>query len=355
MGLINIGGGLAVDYDGSHTNFASSRNYTEQEYAADVVETIMTSVTEAGLPHPMIVSESGRATVAYHSLLVFNILDMSRFEPPPNSGPEKAPEKCHKMINSLIEVRNALSTKNLQECYHDAVDYRDEIRDLFQIGAISLRERSFAENVFWDIICRIAAENRAHKYVPEELQGLEVAIADLYYANFSVFQSLPDSWAIDQLFPVMPIHRLREMPARQATIADITCDSDGKIDRFIDLHDVKATLPLHALNGQDYYLGVFLVGAYQETLGDLHNLLGDTNVLHVRIGKDGQVEYAHEIAGDTVADVLTYVEYDPREMVNRVRATAEQAVRDGRITAVERREIMSAYENGMRGYTYFET
>ncbi|MBU4200496.1 MAG: biosynthetic arginine decarboxylase [Verrucomicrobia bacterium] len=355
MGLLNIGGGLAVDYDGSHTNFASSRNYTEQEYAVDVVETIMASVNDAGIPHPMIVSESGRATVAYHSLLVFNILNVSRFEPHSDAGTEKVPDKLHHMLNNLIEVRNALSSKNLQECYHDAVDYRDEIRALFQQGTLSLRERAFAENIFWDIICRIAAENRERKYVPEELQGMEVAIADLYYANFSVFQSLPDSWAIDQLFPVMPIHRLSEMPTRQATIADITCDSDGKIDRFIDLHDVKSTLPLHEWNGEDYYVGVFLVGAYQETLGDLHNLLGDTNVLHVRIGKDGQVEYAHEISGDTVSDVLSYVEYDPREMINRVRTTAEQAVRDGRISAVERREIMSAYETGMRGYTYFET
>ncbi len=355
MGMINIGGGLAVDYDGSHTNFASSRNYTEQEYAADVVETIMTFLNEAGLPHPMIISESGRATVAYHSLLVFNILNESRFEPPNNASGAKMPEACHKILNNLLEVRKTLSTKNMQECYHDAVDYRDEIRSLFQLGIISMRERAFAENIFWDIICRIAAENRGRKYVPDELQGLETAVADLYYANFSVFQSLPDSWAIDQLFPIMPIHRLNEMPTRHARIADITCDSDGKIDRFIDLHDVKPTLPLHELKGEDYYLGVFLVGAYQETLGDLHNLLGDTNVLHVRVGKDGQVEYAHEIAGDTVADVLSYVEYDPREMINRVRTTAEQAVRDGRITPIERREIMSAYETGMRGYTYFET
>ncbi len=355
MGMINIGGGLAVDYDGSHTNFASSRNYTEQEYAADVVDTIMSSVNEAGLPHPIIISESGRATVAYHSLLVFNVLNVSRFEPNTGAGADTVPDNYHKMLNALIEVRNTLSTKNLQECYHDAVDYRDEIRSLFQLGALSLRERAFAENIFWDIICRIADENREHKYVPEELQGLKTAIADLYYANFSVFQSLPDSWAIDHLFPIMPIHRLNEIPTRQATIADITCDSDGKINRFIDLHDVKATLPLHEWKGEDYYMGVFMVGAYQETLGDLHNLLGDTNVLHVRIGKDGQVEYTHEIAGDTVAEVLAYVEYDPREMINRMRTRAEQAVRDGRITAVERREIMSAYETGMRGYTYFET
>ncbi|MBI2437869.1 MAG: biosynthetic arginine decarboxylase [Lentisphaerae bacterium] len=355
MGLLNIGGGLAVDYDGSHTNFASSRNYSEQEYAADVVEAILGAVKEAGIPHPTIISESGRATVAHHSVLVFNVLDAREFEPPAAAAPDDVPEQSHEMLNNLKEVRQALSTKNLQECYHDAVYYRDEIRSLFTHGQLTLRQRSAGEKMFWNIICQIASEGKERKYVPEELQGLEVALADLYYCNFSVFQSLPDSWAIDQLFPVMPIHRLQEMPARQATLADITCDSDGKIDRFIDLHDVKSTLPLHELRGEDYYLGVFLVGAYQETLGDLHNLLGDTNVLHVRVGKDGTVEYAHEIAGDTVADVLSYVEYDPRDMINQVRVMAEQAVRDNRITATERRDIMSAYETGMRGYTYFES
>ena len=352
MGMINIGGGLAVDYDGSHTNFASSRNYTEQEYAADVVEAIMSVANEAGIPHPIIISESGRALVAHHSVLVFNVLSSSKFEPP--GSVEQIPENYNGMLKNLLDVRNSLSTKNLQECYHDAVYYRDEIRSLFEHGNLSLRERAFAENIFWDIICRIAAESKERKYVPEELQGLETAIADLYYCNFSVFQSLPDSWAIDQLFPVMPIHRLNEMPTRQAILADITCDSDGKIDRFIDLHDVKSTLPVHELRGEDYYLGVFLVGAYQETLGDLHNLMGDTNVLHVRVGKDGHVEYAHEIAGDTVADVLSYVEYDTRDMIENVRSIAEKAVRDNRITPEERREIMSAYEDGMRGYTYFE-
>lgn len=352
MGMINIGGGLAVDYDGSHTNFASSRNYTDEEYAADVVDAIMTAMNEGNVPHPMIVSESGRATVAYHSLLVFNVLDVSRFEP--YSIADKIPDNCHKILGDLLEVRNLLSAKNLQECYHDAVDNREEMRSLFEHGNISLRERAFAENIFWDIICKIAAESHKRKYIPEELQGLMVAISDLYYGNFSVFQSLPDSWAIDQLFPIMPIHRLNEMPTRQGTIADITCDSDGKIDRFIDLHDIKPTLSLHEFNGEDYYLGVFLVGAYQETLGDLHNLLGDTNVLHVRIGQDGSVEYANEITGDTVADVLSVVEYEPREMINTVRAMAEQAVRSGRITPEERHEIMSAYEAGMRGYTYFE-
>jgi len=353
MGMINIGGGLAVDYDGSHTNFASSRNYTEQEYAADVVESIMTVTNEAGIPHPTIISESGRALVAQHSVLVFNVLSSSRFEP--LGSADQIPEKYNSMLQNLLEVRNSLSTKNLQECYHDAVYYRDEIRSLFEHGNLSLRERAFAENIFWDIICRIGAESKERKYVPEELQGVEAAIADLYYCNFSVFQSLPDSWAVDQLFPVMPIHRLNEMPCRQATLADITCDSDGKIDRFIDLHDVKPTLPVHELReNEDYYLGVFLVGAYQETLGDLHNLMGDTNVLHVRVDQDGHVQYAHEIAGDTVADVLSYVEYDTRDMIENVRSIAEKAVRDNRITPEERREIMTAYENGMRGYTYFE-
>lgn len=352
MGIINIGGGLAVDYDGSHTNFASSRNYTEQEYAADVIEAIMTVANETGIPHPTIISESGRALVAHHSVLVFNILSASRFDPLGNT--DKVPANYNNMLNNLVDVRNSLSTKNLQECYHDAVYYRDEIRSLFEHGNLSLRERALAENIFWDIICKIAAESKERKYVPEELQGVESAIADLYYCNFSVFQSLPDSWAIDQLFPVMPIHRLNEMPTRQATLADITCDSDGKIDRFIDLHDVKSTLPLHELHGEDYYLGVFLVGAYQETLGDLHNLMGDTNVLHVRVDKDGHVEYAQEISGDTVADVLSYVEYDPRDMIENVRAIAEKAVRDNRISPEERREILSAYEDGMRGYTYFE-
>lgn len=354
MGLLNIGGGLAVDYDGSHTNFASSRNYTEQEYAADVVEAIMSATNAAGIPHPTIVNESGRATVAHHSVLVFNVLDTGKFEL--QADEISVPANYHEMLNNLKEVRTSLSTKNLQECFHDAVYYRDEIRSLFKLGQLGLRERALGETLFWDIICRIASESKERKYVPEELQGLKTALADLYYCNFSVFQSLPDSWAIDHLFPIMPIHRLREMPTRQATLADITCDSDGKIDRFIDLHDVKPTLPLHELlHGEDYYLGVFLVGAYQETLGDLHNLLGDTNVLHVRVGETGSVEYTNEIAGDTVADVLSYVEYDPREMIDSVRWTAENAVREGRITAVERREIMSAYEDGMRGYTYFES
>jgi arginine decarboxylase len=352
MGVLNVGGGLAVDYDGSKTNFASSSNYAIDEYAADIVETVMKVCDEAGVAHPAIISESGRATVAHHSVLLFNVLDTARFES--HGLPEALPENSPEPLKQLMEVNSSLTSKNVQECYHDAVYHRDEARSLHELGQISLRQRALAERIFWHIATRIAEEIRGRKYVPDELSGLEMAIADVYYGNFSVFQSLPDVWAIEQLFPVMPIHRLCEAPMRQATISDITCDCDGKIDRFIDLHDVKQTLPVHELNNGEYYMGVFLVGAYQETLGDLHNLLGDTNVVSLRLGEHGEIEYTHEIDGDSVSDVLSYVEYNPQDMLDRMRKTAEQAVRSGRITAEERRQIMDAYEAGLRGYTYFE-
>ncbi len=352
MGILNVGGGLAVDYDGSHTNFASSSNYSVDEYAADIVEVIAKICDEAKVAHPIIISESGRATVAHHSVLLFNVLDTTRFES--HGLPEKLPDGAPEPLKQLMEVNASLTSKNVQESYHDAVYYRDEARSLHEIGDMSLRERALGERIFWHIVSRIAEEIRGRKYVPDELTGLEVAIADVYYGNFSVFQSLPDVWAIEQLFPVMPIHRLGDMPTRTATISDITCDCDGRIDRFIDLHDVKQTLPVHEVNSSEYYMGVFLVGAYQETLGDLHNLLGDTNVVSLRLGESGEIEYTHEFSGDTVADVLSYVEYNPPEMLDRVRKTAEQAVRAGRITAEERRQIMEMYEAGLRGYTYFE-
>ena len=354
MGMLDVGGGLAVDYDGSHSNFASSANYSIEEYTADIVEAVAKMTDAAGIPHPTIVSESGRATVAHHAVLLFNIFDISRFEMYARPEDLNLPEKSHEMLRRLSEVNQALTPKNIQECYHDAVFLRDEIRSLFNQGAVTLRERALAERMFWHLVVRVAEEIKGRKYIPDELQQLETALADVYFGNFSVFQSLPDSWAIEQLFPIMPIHRLDEMPTRKAVLADITCDCDGKIDRFIDLHDVKRTLPLHDMNGSEYYLGVFLVGAYQETLGDLHNLLGDTNVVSVRIGENGVVEYGEEVDGDTVADVLSYVEYDTRDMVEFMRRTAERAVREGRITPEERREIMDAYENGLRGYTYFE-
>ncbi|MGQ9661230.1 MAG: biosynthetic arginine decarboxylase [Kiritimatiellia bacterium] len=354
MGLIDVGGGLAVDYDGSHTNFASSSNYHLDEYCADIVEVVMSIADEAGVPHPSIITESGRAIVAYYSVLLFNIMDVCRVETHP--VPERLPDGTHEHVRNLADIAQSITSKNLQECYNDAVYYRDEIRDLFTHGNISLRELAMAEQIFWHIVVKIAVELREVKHVPQELQGLENALADVYYANFSVFQSLPDSWAIDQLFPIMPIHRLLEPPTCTAILADCTCDSDGKIDRFIDPHDVKSALPVHEVRpNEDYILGSFLVGAYQETLGDLHNLFGDTNVVSLRVDGENHLVFSSEIHGDSVADVLSYVEYDPKTMVDRFRSLAEAAVQSGRITAEERRMIMDAYQNSLRGYTYFES
>lgn len=353
MGMLDLGGGLAVDYDGSHTNFASSANYTLGEYARDVVESVMSVLDASDIPHPTLVTESGRATVAYYSVLLFNILDVSRFQTrqPPETLPEEAPSQ----LRYLLDSYKSLTPKNLQECYHDALYYRDEIRALFKHGVINLRDRALGEQIFWSIMVKISTQIKKLKYVPDEFEGLDANLADIYYGNFSVFQSLPDSWAIDQLFPVMPIHRLKEEPTRYGVISDITCDCDGKIDRFIDLHDVKSVLPMHEWDPeQEYYFGVFLVGAYQETLGDLHNLLGDTNIVSIRINGGGQWEYEREIEGDSVSDVLTYTEYDPKILLAQMRDVAEQAVRENRISPQERRAILDAYELGMRGYTYFE-
>lgn len=353
MGYLDLGGGLAVDYDGSNTNYTNSRNYTVEEYCTDVVEAVMTTLDSSNVEHPVIVTESGRTTVAYYSVLLFNVLDVERFEE--YDVPDRLDDNVSEQIRNLFDVSRNLHLKNIQECYNDALYYRDEIRDMFKHGKISLRERSLSEKIFWNIISRIAKEKVKLKHAPPELEDIESAIADIYYCNFSLFQSLPDSWAIDQLFPIMPVHRLLEMPGRNAVIADITCDCDGKIDRFIDLHDVRTTLPLHEMkNGDDYYLGVFLVGAYQETLGDLHNLFGDTNVVSVRISPDGQYDFVKEIHGDSVADVLSYVEFDPKDMLVSFREKAEEAIHEGRISASERPEIMKAYDNGLRGYTYYE-
>jgi arginine decarboxylase len=355
MGMIDLGGGLAVDYDGSHTNFASSCNYSIDEYCRDVVEVIQTTLNENDVPHPTIVTESGRATVAYYSVLLFNILDISRFSTLKDLP--KPSEDSHDITRHLHDAATQLTEKNLQESFHDAIYYRDEIRELFKHGKVSIRERAMVEEIFWQIMHKINRKIPTLRYVPDDFEGMQAALADTYYGNLSVFQSLPDVWAINQLFPIMPIHRLNEEPTRQAVIADITCDCDGKIDRFIDMQDVKTTLLLHDvdLEKDDYYLGVFVIGAYQETLGDLHNLLGDTNVASIRLGSDGEIEYVRQIDGDSVADVLTYVEYDPSELINRFRQKAERAVQNKLITVRERRQVVELFNSGLQGYTYFET
>ncbi len=353
MGYLDLGGGLAVDYDGSHTNYTSSRNYTLDEYCADIVEAVMTILDEQSIPHPHIITESGRATVAYYSMLIFNILDVSRIEL--GALPETLPDDLPEPVLNMREVLQSLSVRNLQECYNDALYYRDSIRQLFQAGQATLRQRTLSERFFWAIMQSIGQEKQKLKIVPKDLADIDIALADVYYANFSVFQSLPDAWAIDQLFPVIPLHRLNELPSRQGILSDITCDSDGRIDHFIDQQGMKRTLDLHPLkDGEEYYLGVFLVGAYQETLGDLHNLLGDTNVVSIRVQEDGTYEFVREARGDSVADILSYVEYDPRRILEDIREFAEIAVREGRISASDRFRIMQTYEDGLRGYTYFE-
>jgi arginine decarboxylase len=353
MGYIDLGGGLAVDYDGSQTNFVHSKNYTLDEYCADVIEVLMEILEEHEIPHPTIITESGRATVAYSSILLFNVLDTNCFQAGPI--PETLPPDSSELLENLWHVRQSLNLKNVQECYNDAIYYREEIREQFKVGNINLRERALSDNIFIDVIHKIAASLDKLKRVPRELEGLQEVLYDIYYGNFSVFQSLPDAWAIDQIFPLMPIHRLLEEPTRRAIFADITCDSDGKIDKFADLHDVRKTIPVHTLKEEDeYYIGVFLVGAYQETLGDLHNLLGDTNVVSVRINENGSFDFVREIEGDSIWDVLTYVEYEPKNLVAQFRDKAEDAVKRGTISVAQRRTILGAYESSIRGYTYYE-
>jgi arginine decarboxylase len=354
MGVLDIGGGMAIDYDGSHTNFSSSCNYSIDEYCTDIVEVIAQICDKAGVHHPNLISESGRAVVAYYSVLVFNILDVTSAQTSEEAPaiPEKAPQN----LTNLIHVHKTLSKKNLQESYNDAVYYRDQMRAQFFYGSATLRERGLAEAWFWHILTRISKLIQdLDDDIPEDLRDLSSSLVDFYYGNFSLFQSLPDSWAIDQLFPVMPIHRLDEKPRHRAVLADITCDCDGKIDRFIDKEDVAKILPLHELKSDEpYYVAVFLVGAYQETLGDLHNLLGDTNVVGVHL-ENGKPVYTHEVEGDTVADVLSYVEFDPKELISKFRNFAEKAVSEGRISPKERREILDIYRLGLAGYTYFES
>lgn len=352
LGYIDLGGGLAVDYAGSRTSAEGSRNYTLDEYCEDVVEALKNALDEHDIAHPTIVTESGRATVAYASVLLFNILDVTSFEPtalPPATADDPL------ILEQMRAILSYLVPERVQECFNDAHYYRDEVRDQFKRGQVDLRTRAIAENLFLDVMQRIDDVLDEMERVPSALAGLKLSLADIYYGNFSLFQSLPDIWAIDQLFPIMPIHRLNEKPSRDAVLADITCDCDGKIDRFIAQYDVEKTLPLHPLKlGEEYYLGVFLVGAYQETLGDLHNLFGDTNVVSVHLNPDGSFDFLKEIHGDAIADVLSYVEYQPKEMQVRYRNTAEKAVKDGQITARERQRMMKTFNASLNGYTYYE-
>jgi arginine decarboxylase len=349
---LDVGGGLGVDYDGSQTNFTSSMNYTTEEYANDVVFGVMEACDRAGVAHPTLVSESGRAIVAHHAVLVVDVLGTSEFDP--TQAPDKVDEKAQAVVRNLASTFRDVTNKNLLESWHDAQDAKEESLTLFSLGHLSLEQRVAAENVYWAICHKIMRIAREAGEIPEELESLEKQLSDTYFCNFSVFQSLPDSWAIDQLFPVMPIHRLNEKPTRKAVLADITCDSDGKIEHFIDKREVKDSLELHQLNDEDYYLGIFLVGAYQEILGDLHNLFGDTHAVQVSLAPNGGYLIDHVVEGDTVNEVLHYVSYNKEDLVARLRKFTEVALRQGRITLDESRSLLRMYEEGLSGYTYLE-
>ena len=350
---MDVGGGLGVDYDGTQTNFESSVNYTIEEYANDVVYHIQSVCDEAKVPHPTIVSESGRAIVAYHSLLVLNVLDVSEL------GDEFVPKaaataETEQPLIDLIHAYDELSEKNALESYHDAQQALDMAMNLFSGGYLPLDQRSLAENLYWAICMKIKKLTQSMDEVPDDLKGLDDSLSDTYFCNFSLFQSVPDSWAIKQLFPIMPIHRLNERPDRMGVLGDITCDSDGKVDSFIDRRTVRRALPLHRFSGSPYFLGVFLVGAYQEILGDLHNLLGDTHAVHVSLDAQGDVVLDAVIKGDTVREVLKYVAFDTDALVAKLRADVETAVRAGRLDYQESGRLLRFYEDGLNGYTYLE-
>ena len=349
---MDVGGGLGIDYDGSQTDFESSVNYTLQEYANDVVYHIQSVCDEAEVPHPTIVTESGRAVAAYHSALVFNVLGVSGFGE--QDIPMNLADDAEQPLIDLRETYRSLNKKNLLESFHDAQQALDSALNLFTLGYLPLVQRSLAENYYWAICRRILKMAKELEYFPEELEGLESMLSETYFCNFSLFQSMPDSWAVKQLFPILPIHRLGEPPTRHAVLGDISCDSDGKVDQFIDRRDVKKTLPLHNLNGKPYYLGAFLVGAYQEILGDLHNLFGDTNAVHVTLGDNGEIILDAVIQGDTVREVLDYVQFNAKELFEQLRKDVEAALRDGKIGYEESGRLLRFYEEGLNGYTYLE-
>jgi arginine decarboxylase len=369
---LDIGGGMGVDYDGSQSAWSSSINYTVHEYAADVVYRIKSVCDSAKVKHPIIISESGRAMVAYSSILVLDAVGSSSFEANPDitkierlmkeEAEDGDDRDVPQPVTDLLEAYKSLTDRNLKETYHDATQARDEVMSLFSLGYMSLEMRSVAEELFWGIGHKILEKASKKGDLPEEFEALPELLSDIYFCNFSLFQSMPDSWAIDQLFPICPIHRLNEEPTRRGILADITCDSDGKIDNFVDKRTEKKTLELHELRDlpgegegcEPYYLGVFLLGAYQEILGDLHNLLGDTHAVHISIDENGDWEIDEVIEGDTVEEVLHYVQYDVEDLKRAMRLDVEAACKQGRLTISEGKSLLKFYDDGLEGYTYLE-
>ena len=351
--FVDCGGGLGVDYDGTRSsNSESSVNYSIQEYVNDCVYTFVDAANKNKIPHPNLITEGGRSLTAHHSVLIVDVLESVSM---PHMDEDFHPtDTDHQLVHDLTEIWDKLSTRSMLEDWHDAQDIRDEALDLFRHGIIDLKTRAQIESLYWSISCEISELVHHQKHVPDELRNLDKMMSDKYFCNFSLFQSLPDSWGIDQLFPIMPLQRLNERPTRSATLQDITCDSDGKISAYVNYNQQTQYLPLHEVKEDEhYYIGVFLVGAYQEILGNMHNLFGDTNAVHVSVDADGY-SIDKTIDGETVADVLEYVQYDPKPLVRRLASWVSRAVKEERLTVEEGKEFISNYRSGLYGYTYLE-
>ena len=353
VGFVDIGGGLGVDYDGTRSaSSESSVNYSIQEYVNDSISTLVDASDKNGIPHPNIITESGRSLTAHHSVLIFEVLETTTV-PQWDDEEEVAPD-AHELVKELHGIWNKLNQNKMIEAWHDAQQIREEGLDLFSHGIVDLKTRAQIERLYWSITQEINQIAGGLKHAPEELRGLSKLLADKYFCNFSLFQSLPDSWAIDQIFPIIPIQRLDERPDRSATLQDITCDSDGKIANFISTKNVSHYLPVHSLKAKEpYYMGVFLVGAYQEILGDMHNLFGDTNAVHVSVNEKGY-SIDQIIDGETVAEVLDYVQYNPKKLVRTLETWVTKSVKEGKISLEEGKEFLSNYRSGLYGYTYLE-
>ena len=351
--FVDCGGGLGVDYDGTRSsNSESSVKYSIQEYVNDCIYTFVEAADKNELPHPNLITESGRSLTAHHSVLVIDVLETASLPEMPEEFEAKPDD--HKLVKDLYDIWDNLSSRSMLEDWHDAEQIREEALELFSHGIVDLKTRAEIERMYWSVAHEINVLAKNIKHVPEELKNLDKLLADKYFCNFSLFQSLPDSWAIDQLFPIVPIQRLNERPTRNATLQDITCDSDGKIANFVAEGHTSHVLPIHSLKkNESYYLGIFLVGAYQEILGDMHNLFGDTNAVHISV-KDGKYNIDQIIDGETVEEVLDYVQYNPKKLVRQLETWVTKSVKEGKISLEEGKEFLDTYRSGLYGYTYLE-
>lgn len=348
--FFDAGGGLGVDYDGTKTISDSSMNYSVEEYARDVISAIEDACTKAAVPHPTVITESGRALVAHHSVLITEVIDVApTVDPVEKLDP---PSSDHELIVQVVDLYQSVTPENCQEVLHDAYEIKEAILENFMYGNLTLYERSYAEKVYRHLIAKIRFLANQLPQIPEDIEKLDGILFDTYFCNFSVFQSLPDSWAIEQLFPVMPIHRLDEVPTRRGILADMSCDSDGKIDRFVGKRDMQHDLPLHQFKNSPYYIGVFLVGAYQEILGGLHNLFGDANAVHVELDDQGHWVIKHVVEGDTIEEVLAYAQYNPQQLLKQLRILIEKRLKSGGLSNADSAKLQRKFKEALESYTY---